>query len=165
MPGETESTSKARGSTGTIPARADDAIIRIERQVALLLRRAERSQRTSVLSGTLERSAYLVLDILAETGPENVNSIAEQLRLDGSTVTRQVLAMERNGHVHRRRDPSDRRATLVEPTPEGLAELAHTRERRADLYRHLVGGWDAPDLETFARLLARLNEDLDVLAR
>jgi DNA-binding MarR family transcriptional regulator len=136
-------------------------VARIERQVALLLRRADSNRRSSRLSHTLDRSAYLVLDLLEEVGPENVNAIAEQLRLDGSTVTRQVLALERDGHVVRNRDPRDGRATLVEPTPEGLDALAVTREARATVYGDLLSTWLPEERSIFATLLTRLNDDMD----
>lgn len=147
------------------PGDPDDAVAGVERQVALLLRRADRNRRASTLAHTLERSAYLVLDLLAQHGPANVNALAERLRLDGSTVTRQLLAMERDGHVARRRDPHDGRATLVEPTPEGLEELARTRAARAAVYATVLADWSPDERAQLAAMLTRLNEDMDRLTR
>lgn len=98
----------------------DDAVRTIEAQVAMLLRLSDRTRRSATRrSGELERSAYLVLGVLVEGGAASVNAIADALRLDPSTVTRQVLAMEQAGHVTRGTDPADGRVTVVAATPEG----------------------------------------------
>ena len=108
----------------------DDAVTEVEAQVALLLRLADRNRRRSDrLTGTLERSAYLVLRLLDTTGPVGINEIADHLRLDASTVTRQVLAMEAAGLVTRERDPQDGRRAVVTETPAGV-DGAHADARR-----------------------------------
>lgn len=135
----------------------------VESQVALLLRFSDRRRRWAPHNrpGELDRSAYLVLGVLAEGGPRNVNSIAEALHLDPSTVTRQVLAMEQSGLVDRGTDPRDRRVTLVTPTDHGRAALDHTRQSRSSLYRDVLGDWAPEDRDQLARLLTRLNTNLD----
>lgn len=144
----------------------DDAVQTIEGQVAMLLRLSERTRRGATRrEGELERSAYLVLGVLAADGPASVNGIADALRLDPSTVTRQVLAMEQAGHVTRSTDPRDGRVTLVTATPDGLAALTRTREIRAGLYGAILDGWSDGDRADLARLLTRLNADVDTWAR
>lgn len=161
-----------RTAEGVTPSRGgtvhqqDDAVQTIEGQVAMLLRLSERTRRSSTRQqGELERSAYLVLGVLAADGPASVNGIAEALRLDPSTVTRQVLAMEQSGHVTRSTDPTDGRVTIVQPTDAGRAALARTREVRADLYGQILDGWTGADRADLARLLTRLNADVDTWAR
>ncbi len=146
----------------------DGTAAAVEAEVAMLLRVAARPIRpVSGLSGTLERSAYLILRLLASdaTGSQSVNEIAERLRLDASTVTRQVIAIEAVGLVTRRRDPDDGRSTIVEPTPSGLAALASTRATRAAVYDEVLADWSPQDRRELARLLARLNHSLDERAR
>lgn len=144
----------------------DAAARTIEAQVAMLLRLSERTRRaTTRRTGELERSAYLVLGVLAGGGPASVNAIADALRLDPSTVTRQVLAMEQAGHVTRNADPADGRVTVVEATPDGLAALERTRDERAALYAEVLGTWSGDDLADLARLLTRLNADIDTWGR
>ena len=143
----------------------DDTIARIEAEVAMLLRLADRNRRTGdALEGTLDRSAYLLLGRLAD-GAANVNALARQLCLDPSTVTRQVLAMEADALVRRSRDPQDGRATLVTATDRGRAALAGTRAARAALYSSMLADWPPDDRTVMAKLLARLNADLDARAR
>ncbi|WP_435736804.1 MarR family transcriptional regulator [Cellulosimicrobium sp. PMB13] len=151
----------------------------IELELAQLLRRAERTRASGTpttgtpttgahgpsRTGTLDRSGYLLLHGLATHGPQNVNVLAARLGLDASTVTRQVVALERAGHVRRVRDPHDGRAVLVEPTTEGLDELARHRATRATLYADVLGGWSRLDRSLLAELLGRLNADLDDFRR
>ncbi len=140
----------------------DDPIQDVELQIALLLRLADRNRRrTARLDGTLERSAYLALRQLAAHGPCGINEIADHLRLDASTVTRQVLAMEAAGHVTRERDDRDGRRAVVTMTDAGAAALAHTRQARAEVYDELLDDWSPDDRRTLAALLTRLNGDLD----
>lgn len=144
----------------------DAAARTIEAQVAMLLRLSERTRRAATRrTGELERSAYLVLGVLAGSGPASVNAIADALRLDPSTVTRQVLAMEQAGHVTRSADPADGRVTVVEATPDGVAALERTRDERAALYAEVLGAWSESDLDGLARLLTRLNTDIDTWGR
>lgn len=140
----------------------DPDVRTIEEQVALLLRLADRNRRRSTrLDGTLERSAYLALGRLAADGPLSINEIADHLRLDASTVTRQVLAMEAAGHVTRERDAHDGRRAVISMTPAGAEALAATRAARHDVYRDVLGGWDPDDRHELATLLTRLNAELD----
>ncbi|MBT0992867.1 MarR family transcriptional regulator [Cellulomonas sp. DKR-3] len=140
----------------------DPVIGDVERQVALLLRLADRNRRRSRrLDGTLERSAYLALSRLAEDGPAGINEIADHLRLDASTVTRQVLQMEAAGYVERGRDESDGRRSVIAVSAAGLDALAATRHARAEVYGEVLAGWSAQELDTLATSLRRLNESLD----
>ncbi|MCR6705789.1 MAG: MarR family transcriptional regulator [Cellulomonas sp.] len=140
----------------------DPAIPDVERQVALLLRLADRNRRRSRrLAGTLERSAYLALGRLVDDGPAGINEIADHLRLDASTVTRQVLQMEEAGYVSRGRDENDGRRSVIAATPVGRTALEATRRARADVYAEVLAEWDPSDLDVLARSLTRLNASLD----
>ncbi|HEX7805957.1 MAG TPA: MarR family transcriptional regulator, partial [Cellulomonas sp.] len=144
----------------------DETAAAIETEVAMLLRLAGRPTRpSSELAGTLDRSAYLILRLLLAEHSESVNAIADRLRLDASTVTRQVIALEAAGHVTRRRCADDGRSTIVEPTPAGLAALAATRAARSVVYEDVLADWTPADRQALAALLARLNSSLDDRAR
>ena len=143
-----------------------DAIAQIETEVAMLLRLADRNRRTGdALEHTLDRSAYLLLRLLTERGPTNVNALAGLLRLDPSTVTRQLLAMEADALVLRDRDPQDGRGTLVTATDAGANALATTRSARAEVYADVLQEWSEADRSALADLLGRLNADLDLRSR
>lgn len=141
---------------------------RVEIQLAELMRRAERTSaagRSRARWHALERSGYLLLHELDQRGPVGINALAEAQGLDASTVTRQVLALEKAGLVRRERDPEDGRAVIVTPTPEGRAAHAAQRELRADMYADILAGWDREDVDLLADLLERLNAELDAYRR
>ncbi|WP_448059356.1 MarR family winged helix-turn-helix transcriptional regulator [Cellulomonas hominis] len=145
---------------------ADPAVATVEAQVAMLLRLAEHSRRSAVRTpGSLERSSYLVLGTLAARGPANVNAIATALRLDPSTVTRQVLAMEAAGHAARTPDPHDGRGIVVSATPAGVAALQATRESRGVMYAEILQDWTPEERALLAGMLTRFNADVDEYGR
>ena len=144
----------------------DETLAEVETQVALLLRRADGARRRSPdLEGTLERSHYLVLRRLAERGPSSISTLADELQLDASTMTRQVLAMQTEGHVARGVDVRDARRAVVSATDAGLAALAMSRLARTRLYGRVLDDWTDTDRADLATLLGRLNEALDADAR
>ncbi|MFF3063404.1 MarR family winged helix-turn-helix transcriptional regulator [Oerskovia sp. NPDC057915] len=174
----------ARGnSSGDRPAEGPDdgpdpaareVLSTIELELAQLLRRAERTTAAGQAkvaraggppSGSLDRSAYLLLHDLLVDGAQNVNTLADHLGLDASTVTRQVVAMEKAGHARRTRDPADGRAVLVEATTQGLESLARHRELRSELYGEVLADWSRLDRALLGELLERLNDDLDTYKR
>lgn len=147
---------------------ADESVIgRIETEVALLMRFAEATRRATPVEAhrSLDRAAYVILRHLEEAGPQNVSALAARLNLDGSTVTRQVGAMEREGLIARESDPSDGRGTLVSATPAGLRRMSVVRNARAELYDEMLADWSDRDRAELATLLARLNEALSARSR
>ena len=90
---------------------------------------------------------------LADEGPAAPRRARHAFGLDPSTITRQVQALEEIGIASRKTDPSDRRASILDLTPEGATTLDRTRpHRRARLQRALTD-WPDSDLTEFARLL------------
>ncbi|MFI5832715.1 MarR family winged helix-turn-helix transcriptional regulator [Micromonospora sp. NPDC051300] len=140
---------------------------RIETEVALLMRLGEATRRGT---GTMEhrlldRAAYVILRHLDVAGPQNVSALAARLNLDGSTVTRQVSALQRDGLISRTPDPADGRGTVISATPAGLQRMAAVRAARTRLYGEMLSAWSETDRDTLAELLHRLNEALDARNR
>ncbi|SCG45709.1 MarR family winged helix-turn-helix transcriptional regulator [Micromonospora humi] len=140
---------------------------RIETEVALLMRLGEATRRGT---GTMEhrlldRAAYVILRHLDVAGPQNVSALAARLNLDGSTVTRQVSALQRDGLIARTPDPADGRGTVISATPAGLQRMAAVQAARTRLYGEMLAGWSETDRDTLAELLHRLNEALDARNR
>ncbi|WP_125774665.1 MarR family winged helix-turn-helix transcriptional regulator [Antribacter gilvus] len=148
----------------TTAAGPEDPLQRVELQLALLLRRVE-GIRDTESGGTggpaLDRSSYLLLLLLEEGGPLGISALAEQQGLDGSTVTRQVAALERTRLARRGRDPEDGRAVVVAATRHGLEALGRERERRRTRFEEVLARWSPSERSQLAGLLERLNQDLD----
>ena len=134
----------------------------IEQQLTILLRRVQRIHVTTS-SGEIEldRSAYGILCRLVDEGPQRLGSLAQAFGLDPSTITRQVQALEHEGFVERRPDPTDRRASLLDLSDQGREVLSATRNRRREWLQAALGDWDAHDQEEFGRLLEKFNLSID----
>jgi DNA-binding MarR family transcriptional regulator len=135
----------------------------IETELAHLMRLAEASRRSSPSAPhrALDRAAYLILRHLAEAGPQNVSALAARLNLDGSTITRQVAAMHRDGLVAREPDPHDGRGTVVTATRTGLRRMAAVSDARRELYGRILADWSERDRRALAAMMHRLNAALD----
>lgn len=131
---------------------------RIEREVTVLVRRAQRVH--LAMPGVLaqvDRAAYGILGRLHDDGPMRLTSIAAVFGVDASTVSRQVQTLRVQGLVRRTTDPTDRRAALVGVTAHGTEVLLGIRAERRRIVRELTDGWSVDDQERFAILLERFN--------
>ncbi len=134
----------------------------IEQQLTILLRRVQRIHFTTATGEVeLDRSAYGILCRLVDEGPQRLGLLAQAFGLDPSTITRQVQALEHEGLVERRPDPTDRRASLLDLTDQGREVLTATRDRRREWLRASLGDWDEHDHEEFGRLLEKFNLSID----
>jgi DNA-binding MarR family transcriptional regulator len=139
-----------------------DARTRIEQQLTRLFRRA---QRVHIMGShaqiDLDRSAYAILCLLDNEGPQRLGALATAFGLDPSTITRQVQSLERAGLAARSTDPRDRRVSMLSLTETGTQAVQATREHRRNRYRELLADWSEDDLETFAGLLEQFNGSVD----
>ena len=136
-----------------------EAFGRLEREIALLLRRARViSQRMSgELHPDLDGSAYGLLALLQDLGPLRAGELVARLGQDKSTVSRQVAKLVELGLVDRTADPVDGRAQVLAPSPEGSARLARIRAARRARWEADLADWPTDDVATLGELLARLN--------
>ncbi|GAA3349050.1 MarR family transcriptional regulator [Amorphoplanes nipponensis] len=141
----------------------DDAALGIiETQVAMLMRLGEATRRSSPRPHrALDRAAYVILRFLQEAGPQNVSAVANRLNLDGSTVTRQISALHRDGLVERTPDPQDGRGSVVAASARGIAQVDAVGQARRALYDEVLQGWSAQERQELAATLERLTRDMD----
>jgi DNA-binding MarR family transcriptional regulator len=141
-----------------------DANRKIEQQMTYLLRRVQRIHlSTSTGAVYLERSAYGILCQLADEGPQRLGSLATTFGLDPSTITRQAKALEDAGLAARTTDTKDRRAAILDLTPEGREILDRTRTYRRNRMIEATSDWTDQDREDFGRLLEMFNRAVDKL--
>jgi DNA-binding MarR family transcriptional regulator len=118
------------------------------------------------VSGGLERARRRIRDagtlaLLAIVGSRSgirPSEIAAELGVNQSSVTRQVQALARAGHVEVSADLNDRRSCLLELTSAGREELHRLNRIGMDLFMKFVADWDAEDVRTLARLLWKFEE-------
>jgi DNA-binding MarR family transcriptional regulator len=142
----------------------DSASKQIEQQMTVLLRRVQRIH-LSTQDGevALERSSYGIMCKLSDEGPQRLGALATAFGLDPSTITRQVQSLEEMGLAFRETDPSDRRASILDLTPEGHDTLERTRAHRRAVLAESLSDWSQADLADFGRLLKEFNASLDRL--
>jgi DNA-binding MarR family transcriptional regulator len=138
---------------------AQEAFVRLEREIGLLLRRARAisTRLARELHPDLDGAAYGLLALLQDTGPLRPSDLVTRLGLDKSTVSRQVSNLVDLGLVDRAADPVDGRAQVLTPSAEGAGRLARIREVRRARWEADLGDWPAEDVARLGELLARLN--------
>ncbi|MFM1654207.1 MarR family winged helix-turn-helix transcriptional regulator [Brevibacillus sp. B_LB10_24] len=129
----------------------------IELELAILIRHI-----TSISSdkrvGTLDRSAYLLLQRLFTHGSAGVKALADEFHLDISTVSRQAAALEQKGYVYKIPDPVDGRAFSFQITELGAKELAEHRQARLNRMKYLLRDWTEEECQRFGQLLYKFNK-------
>ncbi len=143
---------------GESAIREADTIAWIERELTVLLRRAELAVAKKPMTDRLVRSGYLLLSALEQDGPLGIAALADATRVDISTASRQVAPLERQHLVRRLSDPADGRASLVEITKRGLERLQATRDERHAVFVELLREWPERECVEFAGYLTRLNQ-------
>ncbi len=124
-----------------------------------LLKRMDRAGHHA--TGDVERAAYALLAVLVTTGPLRAKALAETVRSDPSTVSRQIAALVRVGYVERRADQADGRAAVLGATDLGRRTFEAHRARRAEKLAALTAHWPEGDLVRLGELVHRLAADLD----
>lgn len=144
----------------------DQANRQIEQQMTMLLRRVQSIHLSTTSGGmSLERSAYGIMCQLADEGPQRLGALATTFGLDPSTITRQVRALEDAGLASRTTDSSDRRASILDLTPEGREVLDSTRARRRGKLYEAMSDWTEEERGQFGRLLERFNTSIERLSQ
>ncbi|MGW7436794.1 MarR family winged helix-turn-helix transcriptional regulator [Streptomyces sp. NPDC054849] len=97
---------------------------------------------------------------LWDSGAVRQSELIKAVGLDPSTVTKMLQRLEQAGHVRRRPDPSDRRASLVEATDASCGLLAEVRRAWGELEGQTVEGLDDTERTELARLLGKVEAAL-----
>jgi DNA-binding MarR family transcriptional regulator len=139
---------------------SSDAVDLIETEVTRLARSIALLGRSAEFDLGLDRAGYLLLRTLERIGPASINTIANTVGLDGSTVTRQVSAMKDLGLVERKTNPGDRRSCIISPTAAGRELMRHMRKVRRGNLDAVTRDWNSEDRNALGRLLGKLNESI-----
>ena len=91
-----------------------------------LVRHAERS----IVSLDMCISDFGVLEVLLHKGPQSVGEIGRRVELTSGSITTAIDRLEQRGLVARAAHASDRRARVVDLTPDGKTQH-HARVRHA----------------------------------
>jgi DNA-binding MarR family transcriptional regulator len=125
----------------------------IDYELVVLIRRTSLDKEL----GGLDRSTYTLLTQLSKNGPIGVKALADEFRLDISTISRQTTVLEARGYVQRLPDPTDGRSSYFQVTEEGMRKVMDAKKARLARLAQLFKDWDDEERQTFGELLARLN--------
>lgn len=131
----------------------------IEIELAILIRRVSLIT-TCNKFGNLDRSAYLLLHQITSHGSAGVKALADEFRLDISTVSRQAAALEQKGYVYRIPDPTDGRAYSLQITDLGTKEYKEHKRARLTKIADNLRNWSDEECEMFGRLLRKYNSSI-----
>lgn len=125
------------------------------------------------LTGSLERArrqkpdaAILsVLQVIAAHGTIRPSEIADELSLHQSTITRHVQALQKSGWIEMQTDPDDSRSFRILLSEAGIKKMEDLREVGLRRFSSFVKDWEAEEVREFTRLLTKLEESKNEVAR
>ena len=135
-------------------------------EIALLLRRltveveavGDRFARLHALGRTDVRALVAIMDAARGGAALTAGALGSAVELSSASVTALVDRLERAGHVHRVRDPDDRRRVVLEMSDSAMAAGA---EFFGGLQRALVeamGSYTDEELAVVRRFLSEMTE-------
>jgi MarR family 2-MHQ and catechol resistance regulon transcriptional repressor len=100
---------------------------------------------------------FTALEALLHKGPLTISEIQDKVRLASGSMTAAVDRLEKLGLVVRRSSPHDRRARVVELTPEGKRLAASSFERHAKDLEALMSALSEKEMEQLYGSLKKLG--------
>jgi len=140
------------------PDKEDRTTAIIESELAILARFARAFQ---PLLGCLraDRTSRLPhCESARSSRPMSINDIASTLGLEGSTITRQVAALEKKEQVGRRSDPADRRSSCDLLDGPGRQQMSKIQAGRMERITDMFSYWSGQERDELAEMLVKLNE-------
>ncbi|MEO6866859.1 MAG: MarR family transcriptional regulator [Gaiellales bacterium] len=89
------------------------------------------------------------------------SKVAELLHLDLSVVSRNLSQLEELGYVRRAPDPDDGRASIVQPTAEGIAWVDRFADQFAEQLASTLAGWTDRDVDSLTQMLQRFGATIE----
>ncbi|WP_354638132.1 MarR family winged helix-turn-helix transcriptional regulator [Kitasatospora camelliae] len=102
----------------------------------------------------------LVMMHLWELGPQRQTDLVRLLDSDAATMTRTVQRLEQAGFVRRRPSPTDRRASLIEPTAASHALRREVEQAWTRLEDLVAAGLSSDERTEALHTLERLEQNL-----
>jgi DNA-binding MarR family transcriptional regulator len=116
------------------------------------------------LAGRLTPSKLRALDLLATHGGLRIGELADRVAVDDTTATRLVDRLEELGVAERRREPGDRRATVVCLTAAGEELVAGVSAQRQLFFCDVLGALEPDERAELVRLTGKAAVALRELA-
>lgn len=146
----------------SVPQAIDvEADVDLADQIIRLVRTWSSLKARMVATVDPEVGTMFLLIRLIKDGPTRAKDLAQATCADQSTISRQVAALVKAGLLERQADPDDGRASILVPTPLGVAKVNAHFANRGRALEPLVADWSEAEREQFVHLLGRFNSSLE----
>ena len=102
-----------------------------------------------------------LLGVLNRKGPQIMSALSDELVVSPRNITTLVDALEAKGLMRRHPHPTDRRAILIELTPQGAETCAAMYTQHAEAVSELFSDLSQADQKELLRLLNLLSAGLE----
>ncbi len=151
----------SRESTGATTASAGENLrVQLVEEFAAFGPAYMRWVKSRLQEGSISYARMRLLGTLHCNGPQIMSSISDELGVTKRNVTALVDALEEEGLVRRRPHPTDRRATVIELTGQGLETTDSMYEEHRVAVSELFAGLSEDEQRELMRLLGSLRNAL-----
>lgn len=105
-------------------------------------------------------SQFLALDALASNGPMLMRKMSDAMLVTPANVTGIVDRLEEKSLVRRTPVTGDRRATIIEITPDGEALYERVAKKKAVMVQEALATFTKDELTTLHDLLERFQREM-----
>jgi DNA-binding MarR family transcriptional regulator len=121
-----------------------------------------RRQASDVCCGDLTLEQFQTLRAVSAVKQPSLGSLSASLRLNPSTMSRNVALLERNGYLLRARSAEDGRVVRVRLTPKGKRALESLRCDERDVFNHAYQRLPTAERTKVVQVLETLRNCLEV---
>ena len=158
-----KSTSRWRG--GRVVRRPAEAAVNEGVHVWLVLMKAHRSlvrhAERSIASLDMCISDFGVLEVLLHKGSQSISEIGRRVELTSGSITTAIDRLEQRGLVARAAHALDRRARVVDLTPDGKGLITQVFATHKQAMEHAAQGLSKAERATLIALLKKLGITAD----
>lgn len=113
---------------------------------------------TADVEPALTPATYPVISAIARFGPSTASSLADELGLDRSVVSRRAMTLVQAGLLRTTSHPDDKRQVLFELTDTGAESVQAMRLRLDAAVAQHISRWTSAERASFASLITRFVE-------
>ncbi len=143
-------------------AQRDEGLsLQLIKALASFVRAYARWVEAPLQNSNLTYARMRVLGVLDRKGPQIMSALSDELVVSPRNITTLVDALEANGLVRRHPHPTDRRAILVELTPQSIETCAAMYTQHAKAVSEMFSDLSQADQRELLRLLNLLGAGLE----
>lgn len=108
-------------------------------------------------TGFRSQTDFALLEILHHLGPQTIKALGDRVRLTSGSITTAIQRLEKQGYIHRRPNPGDRRQTFIHLAHKGRDSLEHALQQQALQLESHFQALDSEERTQFARLCMKIE--------